>query len=368
MGNNICFPSPAACGDRTMAMGRYDRVGNDTHRSRVWKENMPGTALIDGQGRRLDYLRLSVTDRCNLRCRYCMPAEGIERLPHHDILSWEEMHRLCALLTGCGIRKIRVTGGEPLVRKGVVDFLAGLRELPNRPEIVLTTNGVLLLENLAQLQAAGVRRINLSLDSLQPEVYADLARRNHLDDVLKSMHAVLDAGLQLKINVVVVAGCNDRELLDFAALTRDLDLELRFIEAMPFAGEDARPWTPFGGDEILARLNQELELTAAGTSSSGNAVLYSAAGHRGRIGVINGFQRNFCGTCNRLRVDATGGLRTCLYGPTMVDLRALLRDGTRDEEIVSTVRQAVTVREIDGHDAAAIKNKPSQDSMSSIGG
>ena len=331
------------------------------------RASSPAT-LRDPQGRRLDYLRLSVTDRCNLRCRYCMPAEGIELVRHEDVLTLEELRRLTALFADLGVRKIRITGGEPLVRKGVPHLLARLGRLPSRPEILLTTNGVLLADRLEDLRAAGVRRVNLSLDSLDRDTYRRITRRDELARVLPLLDAIPAAGLGLKINVVVIPGLNDGELRDFAALTRDRDLTVRFIEPMPFVGTAGGVCPAIGGDEILERLRVDFALEAALGGASSVEELYAAPGHRGRIGIIRGHGRTFCAACSRLRLDARGRLRTCLYGIPAVDLGRLLRDGADTERLILAVRSAVADRLVDGWAAERGRGGGDLDSMARIGG
>ena len=319
--------------------------------------------LIDRQGRRLDYLRLAVTDRCNLRCRYCMPAAGVADAGHDSVLRHEEMIRLAELLCHRGIRRIRITGGEPLVRKGVTDLIAALGDLPTRPEVLLTTNGLLLGDHLDALQAAGVRRINLSLDSLDPDKWERITRRRGHDRVLAALDAVLAAGLGLKINMVVMPGVNDDELVDFAALTRERPVTVRFIEAMGFDGS-GKPMRTMGGDAIIAHLQERLELRTVPRKAGAVADEFTIPGHAGRIGVIRGHSRTFCGDCSRLRIDARGRLRTCLYGEPAVDLKAMLRDGADDAMILAAIRGALARRHPDGFAAAAVH----LDSMASIGG
>jgi cyclic pyranopterin phosphate synthase len=325
--------------------------------------------LLDPQGRTLAYLRLSVTDRCNLRCRYCMPADGIELVDHADVLSFEETTRLCALFTWLGVRRIRVTGGEPLARRGLTDLLRVLADLPAAPEVLLTTNGVLLGDRLDAVRAAGVHRVNLSLDSLDRATYARITRRDALPRVLPLLDAVPAAGLGLKLNVVVLPGLNDGELPDFAALCADRDLTVRFIEAMPFDGGDGVPRRILDGEEILARLCAAYPLARLPDRPAAVDELYAAPGWRGRVGLIRGHSRTFCGDCNRLRLDARGRLRTCLYGDPAADLGALLRGGADDAEVIEAVRAAVGRRLPDGHAAQRARDAgAARDSMASIGG
>jgi len=356
------------------AKGRYGFAGNGGICSRIWKGNMfeltssasgsmSDASLIDPQGRCLNYLRLAVTDRCNLRCRYCMPAEGVASVGHDGVLRHEEMIRLAGLLCAHGVERIRVTGGEPLVRRGVVDLIGKLGALPTNPEVLLTTNGLILSEYLPDLMAAGLRRINLSLDSLDPVNWERITRRGGHARVLRAMDEIMAAGLGLKINVVVLPGVNDHELADFVALTRDRRMTVRFIEAMGFDGS-GQPVATISGDEIVRRLGEVYDLLPQTRQPSAVADLYAIAGHVGQVGVICGHSRTFCSDCSRLRIDSQGSLRTCLYGIPAVDLKAMLRRGATDADVLAAIRGAVGRRFPNGQAAAAIR----LDSMANIGG
>jgi len=371
-----------------MAKGRHGCAGNGAICSRIWKENMFRLAphagsvaqtgpradpirvdvLRDPQGRVLDYLRLAVTDRCNLRCRYCMPAEGIQTVAHNDVLTLEEMHRLGTVFAGLGVRKFRVTGGEPLVRRNVTELMAGLHALPSQPEILLTTNGLLLADKLDALHDAGVRRINLSLDSLDPETWFRITRRRGHAKVLRAIDRVLEKGMGLKMNVVVLPGVNAHEVPDFVARTKDRELSVRFIEPMPFDGAGKPLAATISGQEILALIRPEFALQALDNPPGAVDRLYAIAGHRGTVGVIEGHSRTFCGSCRRLRLDTRGQLRTCLYGRPQADLRALLRSGAPDNEIVAVIRGAVGRRLEDGIAAEQDSRLYGLKSMASIGG
>jgi len=342
-------------------------------RSRNWKENMirprlvpQGASLADRQGRRLDYLRLAVTDRCNLRCRYCMPAKGIDLVSHADLLSFEEAERLIGLFADLGLRKLRVTGGEPLVRSGTLGFMAAVGRAYPSLELLLTTNGLLLERHLPAIVAAGVKRVNVSLDSLDPATWSRLTRRDGHAAVLASIRAVQEAGLGLKINVVVMGGINDHEVPGFAALTRDSDLEVRFIEAMAFDGGGGVPTAHLRATDIHARLAAYSDLTLLPGRPTEVARRFRLAGHTGTVGIIAGHTRTFCGTCNRLRLDAQGRLRTCLYGAAGLDLRALLRAGADDADLAAAVQAELAHRHTDGHAAERATN--GKCSMASIGG
>ncbi len=324
--------------------------------------------LRDPQGRPLDYLRLAVTDRCNLRCRYCMPADGIDLVAHRDVLTLEEMQRLGAIFASLGVRKFRITGGEPLVRKGVVGLMAGLHGLPSAPEILLTTNGLLLGRNLDALHEAGVRRVNLSLDSLDSENWRRITRRDGHAAVLRAMDQVLEKGMGLKINVVVLPGANEHEVPDFVALTQDRDLSVRFIEPMPFDGAGKPLAATISGEEILALIRPTYDLEPLDNPAGAVDKLYAVAGHRGTIGIIEGHSRTFCASCRRLRVNARGELRTCLYGRPQANLRALLRGGSTDTQIAAVIRDAVGRRLTDGIAAEQDSLLVGLQSMASIGG
>lgn len=324
--------------------------------------------LVDPQGRRLDYLRLAVTDRCNLRCRYCMPAAGVALGDRDEVLSIEELSRLGALFAGLGVRSFRLTGGEPLVRRGVVSLVAALRALPSSPEVLLTTNGLLLVEHLDALVDAGVERVNLSLDSLDEGTWTAITRREGFERTRSAIDLVLARGLGLKLNMVVLPGWNDHELDDFVELTRERPLTVRFIEPMPFLGEGRTCGPGISGQEILARLALGPELVAEPVRPGAVEKLFRVPGHAGKIGIIEGHSRTFCGTCRRLRVDARGRLRTCLYGRPVAFLRPLLRAGADDATIAATVRQAVAGRLPDGLAAEADHRRHNLESMVNIGG
>jgi len=323
--------------------------------------------LNDGKGRRLDYLRLSVTDRCNLRCRYCLPAVGLPPAPRTQLLSWDEMYRLCRLFTGVGIHKIRLTGGEPLLREGVLDFLDRLGQLPGQPERLLTTNATLLTDALPRLREVGVRRLNISLDSLQPDNYRRITRGGNLATALTALDRAENDGFGLKINVVVMTGINDHEIADFVDLTRHHNWTVRFIEPMPFDGKGGDQSSLITGEQILKRIRNEFSVIPVTGNFSAVDELYSVPSYAGRVGIIRGHSRTFCASCSRLRVSARGELRTCLYGHAALDLRELLRNDATDGDILTALGQAVRRRSSDGLIAPTLANG-GDDSMSRIGG
>ncbi len=300
--------------------------------------------LKDNHGRKINYLRLSVTDRCNMRCRYCMPPQGVDKLAHQQVLSYEELYQLAEAAVAIGIRKIRVTGGEPLVRKGIIDFLGQLGRLPGLKELVLTSNGVRLAELAADLKAAGVKRLNISLDSLRPEVFAQVTRRDELARVLAGIVAAEEVGLPLKINMVVMRGVNDAELVDFAAMTLEKNCSVRFIEYMPAI--KAQNWQSLvvPGEEILTRIAECYQFSPLVRGElAGPAREYRIAGAAGTIGVITALSGHFCQDCNRIRITASGRVRTCLFADGEYDLREALASGD-STNLQTVLRQLVGVK------------------------
>ncbi|MCL5291961.1 MAG: GTP 3',8-cyclase MoaA [Actinobacteria bacterium] len=285
--------------------------------------------LYDGFNRRIDYLRLSITDRCNLRCTYCMPEEGIEERPHGDILSYEELETFTTGAVGAGISKVRVTGGEPLVRKDAVDLIAMLAALPNLNDVSLTTNGVLLEEHAADLAKAGLARVNISIDSLDPAVYRKLTRWGRVDRALSGLRKALEVGLEpVKVNAVLLRGVND-DPSDFIKLTYDYPVHVRFIEHMPIGKSKA--WSPEDfvsiGElkESLARYGKLEE--SAGPVGAGPATYLKFKEALGTVGFISPISRHFCDECNRLRLTPDGRLRVCLFSDEEMDVRPAIWQG-----------------------------------------
>ncbi|MCP4145277.1 MAG: GTP 3',8-cyclase MoaA [bacterium] len=322
--------------------------------------------LYDKQGRCLDYLRLAVTDRCNLRCQYCMPEEGVRQFKHDDILSFEELHRLVSIFCDLGVKRVRVTGGEPLVRHGVIEFLSRINQLPTHPEILLTTNGVLLQDCLSQIKAAGVNRINLSLDSLDRKTYQKISRRDSLNKVLPLLDSIPNAGMELKVNMVILPGINDHEIPDFARLSHNHALQVRFIEPMPFDG--CGDVSPYDGDCILDKLSELGQLDSVAENGSRVAETYKVAGWQGTIGIIRGHKRTFCNSCNRLRIDAQGRFRNCLYGEPEASLKELVRKGESNQAIKNAICDAVGRKYEDGIEAERLRENKKCESMANIGG
>lgn len=327
-----------------------------------------GMALVDTYGRRINYLRLSVTDRCNMRCVYCMPAQGVAKLEHKEMLSYEELYRVASACVAQGIEKIRVTGGEPLVRRGLVDFLGRLSRVPGLKELVLTTNGLQLEELARPLREAGVARLNISLDSLRPETFARVTRGADLNRVLAGIEAAQRAGFgPLKINTVVMRGVNDQEILDFAALTLEKPFTVRFIEYMPTLKDEGWGSRSMPGSEILARIAERYPLLPLVSSEmAGPARNFKIQGAKGALGIITPVSGHFCESCNRIRITATGRVRGCLFSEQGVELKPLLESGD-NEALRETLRRIVTQKP-GRHHIAEQGAEPSVVNMSRIGG
>lgn len=308
--------------------------------------------MFDQFNRDINYLRISVTDRCNLRCLYCLPKEGVSRLGHDDILRYEEIVRIVAVASRVGIAKVRITGGEPLVRKGITAFAASLQALGVIDDISITTNGILLAEFAAPLFAAGIRRINVSLDSLDPERYARITRGGDLQDVLRGIEAARIVGFSpIKINTVAIRGFNDGEVVAFARLTLEMPYQVRFIELMPMGTVSLSESGTYLSNEIvretIAAAFPLEPVLAKRNKEDGPARLYKIAGARGEIGFISPLSSHFCSTCNRLRLTADGHLRACLLSDVEVDLKGPLRRGCSDEEIEELIRRAIAAKPAD---------------------
>ncbi|MFD2570948.1 GTP 3',8-cyclase MoaA [Spirosoma soli] len=325
--------------------------------------------IYDNHNRPITYLRLAVTDRCNLRCFYCMPEEGIKYLPRHQVLTYEEMERIVRVLARLGVSKVRITGGEPFVRTGLMDFMHKLASVEGLNDLSVTTNGVLTAPHVTDLAALGVKAVNLSLDTLDRERFRQITRRDELPAVLKTLDALLAVGIQTKINAVVMDGQNTQDLIPLANLTRTAPVDVRFIEEMPFNGEGSHyPVLHWTHQRIVDELRRHFpllkKLPDSPFSTSAN---YQVPGHQGTIGVIAAFSRTFCGTCNRIRLTAQGTLKTCLYDTGVLDVRALLRSGASDEELTAAFLKAFAHRPANGFEAEGKRDSVTE-SMATIGG
>ncbi len=331
----------------------------------------PGGALVDRFGRVHRDLRISVTDRCNFRCVYCMPEEGVRFLPRAQILSYEELARVAGVAYGLGIRRVRITGGEPLVRRGVESFIEMLSAI-GFEDLSMTTNGTGLERQAPRLAAAGLRRVNISCDSLRPERFASIRRSGDLATVLRAMDAAERAGLSpLKVNVVVLAGVNDDEIVDFARFARETERIVRFIEYMPLDG--AGSWeraSVVPATRIVEEISRHWRLEPLAGSDAdpyAPATRYRFTDGAGEIGVIPTVTEPFCGTCDRLRVTADGAIRNCLFANEETPLKTLLRSGADDAAIALAFRQAVEAK-LPGHGINDPGFLRPRRSMSMIGG
>lgn len=328
--------------------------------------------LKDNHGRIINYLRVAVTDRCNLRCFYCMPEQGLEWLSRKEILSFEEILRLSSLLVKMGVEKIRITGGEPFVRTGIMQLLWSLSMLNGLKELTLTTNGVLTAPLVPELKKMGVRSVNLSLDTLDRNRFFTITKRDELPKVMHTLDALLQHGIRVKINAVVMGEKNVQDIIPLAALTKDLPVSVRFIEEMPFNGGDIHAASlPWNYQRIMALIAEKFpavrKLEDGPYSTSYN---YHIPGHRGNVGVIAAYSRTFCGTCNRLRITPQGMLKTCLYDNGVLNVKELIRNSSSDELLAAALLNAIGNRSIDGRAAEQLRNttRPVHESMATIGG
>jgi len=325
---------------------------------------------MDGHGRSIGDVRISVTDRCNFRCQYCMPAEGLPWLEREAVLSFEEITRLVALLASMGVHDIRLTGGEPLVRREFPRLAAMLAGLDGVHDLSVTTNGFLLERDASALVAAGVDRFNVSIDSLQRDRFFEMTRRDSLPQVLRGLAALArhPEAHPIKVNAVAMRGFTEDEVLPFARFAREHPYEVRFIEFMPLDADHA--WTPdrvLTGEEIRAAIHAVYPLEAQPREPNATARVYRFADGRGCIGFINPVSEPFCGDCNRIRVTADGRLRTCLFSLNETDLRGPMRAGAHDDELESVIRDAVWRKELKHHVNEPGFIQPAR-TMSAIGG
>ena len=325
--------------------------------------------LIDPYGRQLNYLRLSVTDRCNFRCYYCMPEEGINFVERKDLLSYEELEELTRMFVGLGINKVRITGGEPFVRRGIMDFLGKISTLPGLNQITVTSNGTLTPTQIGQLKNFGIRKINISMDALDRQRFFEMTRRDRFDEVYQCVMDLLKEGFEVKLNCVVADDKNITDIVPFVQLTESHPLSVRFLEEMPFNGQDSFDLPRWNHKTIFDHIQKNFpRIQKIADEANGTSVNYKIPGYQGSFGIIPSFSRTFCGTCNRIRLSATGELRTCLYGPPAGNLRDLLRNGASIEQIEDELLRIVATRAKDGFAAEALHAKTPTTSMSFLGG
>lgn len=323
--------------------------------------------MLDRQNREIDYLRISITDRCNLRCVYCMPANGVQSVAHRDILTFDEIVRIVRISETLGICKIKLTGGEPLVRKGAAELVREIRTVSEIEQVTMTSNGVLLGDQAAGLKAAGLDAVNVSLDSLDPVRFAEITRGGKLEQVLAGIDAAVKSGLRVKLNCVPTRAAGGLEAVALAEFARERPIDVRFIELMPIGEGDAAAGIPTA--EIKRAIGSRYgELSPSGAHGNGPAAYETLAGFVGKIGFIGALSGCFCAECNRIRLTATGFLKLCLQYDSGVDLRGLLRGGASDGALADAIRGAILAKphgqRFDAGDTAHSERK----NMSQIGG
>ncbi len=327
--------------------------------------------LYDNHNRPLTYLRLSVTDRCNLRCFYCMPPKGINWLPKSELLTFEEILRTVQLLVQLGIRKIRITGGEPFVRTDLMQLLRKLAGIPGVEEIHITTNGVLTAPFVPALKQLGIASVNLSLDTLNEKRFAEITHRNELKKVLQTLELLLYHQIPVKINAVVMEGKNEEDIYPLIELARNQPVSVRFIEEMPFNGSGPHYITlNWNHKKILEHIRQAYpHLKKLPQEPGATSATYHIPGFAGTIGIIAAYSRTFCGSCNRIRITAQGMLKTCLYDNGVLNVRDLIRIGKTNNEIIAELLKCFTRRPANGFEAEEKRrNMPVHESMATIGG
>lgn len=326
--------------------------------------------LTDKFGREVTYLRLAVTDRCNLRCQYCMPAEGIDIVNRKDLLTYKEMYRITRILSELGVNKVRLTGGEPFVRKDFIKFLETLSFNDRLEEINITTNGALISKHIPTLEKLNINAVNLSLDTLKADRFKTITRRDVFTETLETLDKLLESSLKIKLNVVVIPGVNTDEIIDFIEFTKTNDLSVRFIEEMPFNGVGQKE------DELwnLKKIYSEIEKTYTNiipleNKKSSTSQNYKLQGYKGSFGIIPAFTRTICNDCNRIRITATGMFKNCLFDDGVFNIRDFMRNGAGDDEIAQLFINTVHKKPENGFVAEANrKNKNVSESMSTIGG
>ncbi|HQQ98807.1 MAG TPA: GTP 3',8-cyclase MoaA [Cyclobacteriaceae bacterium] len=327
--------------------------------------------LFDNHGRPISYLRLAVTDRCNLRCFYCMPAEGISYLPKQELLTYEELERLVSILAGLGISKVRLTGGEPFVRTDLMKLIRSIVKIKGIEQLHLTTNGILTAQYIPELKSLGISSVNLSLDTLDRRRFHEITRRDEFERTYMTMGMLFASGIPVKINAVVMEGKNIEDIIPLILLTQDQDVSVRFIEEMPFNGEGSHyPKLMWTHHRILDYIRKAFpDLQKLDDEPYATSQRYQVPGYRGTIGIIAAFSRTFCGTCNRIRVTAQGTLKTCLYDDGVLNLKALMRNGSSDSQIAEALKVAFAHRPKDGFEAESHRShRQVSESMSTIGG
>lgn len=327
--------------------------------------------LIDNFGRQINYVRLAVTDRCNLRCQYCMPANGIDIVPRKELLTYKEMYRVIRVLTELGVDKVRLTGGEPFARKDFMSFLDMLSYNDLLEEINITTNGALVANHIETLEKLEkIKNINLSIDSLDTHKFAKITRRDVFPEVYKTFELLEQSSLNLKLNVVVQSGFNTDEINDFVGLTKDKNIAVRFIEEMPFNGKGQREiGENWNYHKILEEIKSEYSVTNLVSEKSSTSHNFSIENHLGTVGIIPAFTRTICNDCNRIRITSTGTFKNCLFDDGVFNLRDFIRKGASNDDLKKLFLSLIKEKPENGFVAEANRKKGSvSESMSTIGG
>ncbi len=327
--------------------------------------------IVDSYGRPITYLRLAVTDRCNLRCMYCMPEKGLDWIPRRELMSFDEMFRLCSIFTEMGVNKIRITGGEPFLRNNLMEFLTRIASIDGFGELSITTNGFRTADSVPDLKKIGVKCVNLSLDTLDKDRFIQITRRDGLAQVLKTFDALLTHGIQVKINVVVMGNMNTQDIIPMVKLADDLPVSVRFIEEMPFNGDVHRGMPTWDHLRIYKHIEQHYPMISKmETPRHATAYAYKIPGQIGDIGIIAAYTRLFCGSCNRIRITPTGVLRTCLYDGGSLNLKEAMQEGLTDEELKHKITNAILKKPSDGWEAEKkmLEANHKHASMATIGG
>ncbi|KUY26392.1 cyclic pyranopterin phosphate synthase MoaA [Elizabethkingia ursingii] len=327
--------------------------------------------LRDKFGREINYLRLAVVDRCNLRCTYCMPEKGLSWIKQQELMTDEEMIRICSVFTSLGIDKIRITGGEPFVRKNNMGLIEQIAQLDGLNDLSITTNGLLTEQYIPRLKASGIKSVNLSLDTLNPERFYTITRRRSFDKVMKTLDSLLEHQIKVKINAVVMEDQNIEDIIPLVMLTKGLPVDVRFIEEMPFNGTNTAVSLKWNYKQIYEHIKTYFpDIMKTEDPKSSTSYNYRIPGFAGSIGIIAAYTRSFCGDCNRIRITPTGELRTCLYEEKGINLKEALRAGKTDQELKDIIINSIQHKPKDGWEAEKLNHSFSQvhQSMATIGG
>jgi len=328
--------------------------------------------LIDKYGRVIDYIRIAVTDKCNLRCFYCMPNEGIDFVKQKKLMSYEELLRVATVLSKMGVSKVRITGGEPFLRKNIMHFIKELSKIDGINKIAITTNGTQTLDYLDELISYGIKSFNLSIDSIDKDRFFNMTRRDYFDKVWNCFEEMCNRDINLKLNAVVIKDRNIEDLIPMVGLTKDRDVSVRFIEEMPFNGTGANyQQLEWNYKQILKHIESSYgKADKLEDEKNSTSLNYKIPGHKGSFGIIPAYSRTFCGTCNRLRLTPTGVIKTCLYDEGVFNIRDLMRADATDQQIQATVLEAVGQKYKDGFEAESKRSSSPNisESMTTIGG